>query len=184
MKWVWIPWIAACALWGLNELYDAMPESRSGALAKVEAKCVREFRNANYEKASVKKTCACMVERADQWKSENPDGDYTKALHRKFAATCANRNGLARAQPPKRNGARPRPAPARDLAIENRIRQMEGRPLLKKPPPSDWGGEGGFVEDDVVETGPKVANFVDADVFGAEHFIAAEYEFVSATATG
>lgn len=50
----------------LNVVYDAWPESRSGALATVEAKCVREFRNAGYEKASVKKTCACMVERADQ----------------------------------------------------------------------------------------------------------------------
>ena len=143
MKWYWYPWIAASALYAFGELYDKWPESRSGALAKVENQCVREFKNAGYEKASVTKTCACMVERADQWKSENPDGDYTKPLHRKFVATCANRNGLAKAKPKVRT----RPLPPPDPVVEQRLREAGALAPRQKAPPSDWGGDGGFAED-------------------------------------
>lgn len=76
-------------------------------------------------------------------------------MHRKFVATCANRNGLAKAKPKYRT----RPLPPPDPVVAERLRQADamrdaemirraqGLAPAYKPAPSDWGGDGGFAED-------------------------------------
>ena len=135
MKYYWLALIPAFALGGLNQLYDAWPGS-SSSLASVERECNRMVTKEGLDRSVGRPLCACMVEKASDWRDANPDAEYTRDAHTTIAATCVNRVDREQiiAQAKARKRAQSRPG----------YRPRSGAP--GEGPPSDWGG-GGFAEE-------------------------------------
>ena len=93
MKYLWIIFAIAAAMRGLNLAYDYAsgrtgPGGSEKRLEELRQTCESEMMKARRGFDFARQTCDCMIEKGKAFRERQPDADYTRELHMRYAKQC------------------------------------------------------------------------------------------------
>jgi hypothetical protein len=76
------------AVGGLGKVYDAWKDSDPLPQTEARRECLSRLKDMGVRGNDRVEICNCALRKARAWKSDNPDAEYTLAVHRSVVGPC------------------------------------------------------------------------------------------------
>ncbi len=133
---LWMIFVPAAVLGGLNAGYDAWRKAPPSAQSLARRECIQTLDDEGMPRHYAVEVCNCMMNKAVQWKRDNPEAEYTLAVHRSLGVPCLKAVEASRSGPPPAGvfvSDPPKSRPAPDPALVRRLEEGQRRAATARP---------------------------------------------------
>ena len=126
-----IRWLVAPVV-GVGLLAAAGGFPDMGPMGTAKRECKAALSGSGITSAEKEKACSCLVDKASAWKDANPDAEYTRSVHQRFAVGCLGKANWNRNMSSDWGGSR-------STSYSGEFGEPTDRASARPDYASDWG---------------------------------------------